>query len=303
MTDRSGAPEGTPSVPVIFYLFADRIVPKHPMLVEGTSIPCTEVRVQKGALAVRLLSSAFWSLRQQGVIEIEVAESPPARRMLRRADVGVSLLKRAERPGLEGTVLASLEDRETVHDVICRWSELGSTDPWHDVIAEVVSEAVANGLIREVEASGGVLTKLLGTMWGSSPSAAGSRHSRAGFSSWTPPGWSSRDGRRPCTTASSGSARGPSSRARSAGTRSETALLEPLLFARSKRLGQVAQLEPLLAGEIRVRVAQLDHGLHNPAPFRLVHRPDAAARANVSEERGAIEDLHHVEGLRLERPE
>jgi hypothetical protein len=38
-------------------------------------------------------------------------------------------LKRAERPGLEGTVLASLEDRETVHDVICRWSELGSTDP------------------------------------------------------------------------------------------------------------------------------------------------------------------------------
>jgi hypothetical protein len=169
MTDRSGAPEGTPSVPVIFYLFADRIVPKHPMLVEGTSIPCTEVRVQKGALAVRLLSSAFWSLRQQGVIEIEVAESSPARRMLRRPDVGVFLLKRAERPGLEGTVLASLEDRETVHDVICRWSELGSTDPWHDVIAEVVSEAVANGLIREVEASGGVLTKLLGDSVGLEP--------------------------------------------------------------------------------------------------------------------------------------
>jgi hypothetical protein len=82
MTDRSGTPEGTLSVPVVFYLFADRIVPKHPMLVEGTSIPCTEAKVQKGALAVRLLSSAFWSLRQQGVIEIEVAKSPPARRML-----------------------------------------------------------------------------------------------------------------------------------------------------------------------------------------------------------------------------
>jgi hypothetical protein len=46
VTDRSRAQEGTPSVPVIFYLFADRIVPKHPLLVEGTSIPCTEVRVR-----------------------------------------------------------------------------------------------------------------------------------------------------------------------------------------------------------------------------------------------------------------
>jgi hypothetical protein len=156
-------------VPMIFYLFGDRIVPKHPLLVEGTSIPCTEVKVQKGSLAVRLLSSAFWSLRQQGVIQIEVAENRPASRMLRRPDVRVSPLKRVERPGLEGTVLASLEDRETVHDVICRWSERGSTDPWHDVIAEVVREAVANRLIREVEPAGGVLTKLLGDSVGLEP--------------------------------------------------------------------------------------------------------------------------------------
>ena len=169
MTDRFAASEGTPSAPLIFYLFADRIVPKHPMLVEGTSIPCTEVRVQKGALAVRLLASAFWSLRQQGVVEIEVAESPQARTMLRRPHVRIAPVERVERPGLEGAVLASLEGRETVHDVICRWAEVGSTDPWHDVIAEVVREAVANGLIREVEAAGGVLTKLLGDSVGLEP--------------------------------------------------------------------------------------------------------------------------------------
>jgi hypothetical protein len=169
VTDRSSVPESTPSVPVIFYLFADRIVPKHAPLVEGTSVPCTEVRVQKGALAVRLLSSAFWSLRQQGVIEIEVAESRPARRMLRRPDLRASPLRRVERPGLEGAVLAALKDREMVHDVICRWSEVGSTDPWHDVLAEVVREAVANGLIREVEPAGGVLTKLLGDSVGLEP--------------------------------------------------------------------------------------------------------------------------------------
>jgi hypothetical protein len=159
----------TPSVPVILYLFADRIVPKHPMLVEGTSIPCTDVRVQKGALAVRLLASAFWSLRQQGVIDMELGENRPARRMLRRPAIRVSPLERVERPGLEGAVLESVGKRETVHDVICRWSEVGSTDPWHDVIAEVVTEAVANGLIREVEAAGGVLTKLLGDTVGLEP--------------------------------------------------------------------------------------------------------------------------------------
>jgi hypothetical protein len=37
------------------------------------------------------------------------------------------------------------------------------------VIAEVVREAVANGLIREVEAAGGVLTKLLGDSVGLEP--------------------------------------------------------------------------------------------------------------------------------------
>jgi hypothetical protein len=169
VTDRPSVRESTPSVPAIFYLFADRIVPKHAPLVDGTSVPCTEVRVQKGALAVRLLSSAFWSLRQQGVIEIEVAESRPSRRMVRRPELRVAPLKRVERPGLEGAVLAGLEDRETVHDVICRWSEAGSTDPWHDVLAEVVREAVANGLILEVEPAGGVLTKLLGDSVGLEP--------------------------------------------------------------------------------------------------------------------------------------
>jgi hypothetical protein len=169
MAPSPNAVEGQPSVPVIVYLYADRFVTKHPVLIEGISIPCSKVRVQRGELAVRLLSSAFWSLRQQGLIQMELAESRSARRIFRRPEVRLVPLKRVERPGLEGAVIANLEDKDTAHDVICRWSDLGSMDPWHDVIAEVVKEAVAIGLIREVEVAGGMLTKLLGDSMGLEP--------------------------------------------------------------------------------------------------------------------------------------
>jgi hypothetical protein len=81
MTLSSHAVEDKPSVPVIVYLFADRFVTKHPVLIEGTSIPCSNVRVQRGELAVRLLSSGFWSLRQQGLIHMELAEGRSPRRI------------------------------------------------------------------------------------------------------------------------------------------------------------------------------------------------------------------------------
>jgi hypothetical protein len=169
MTTSSHAVEAKPSVPVIVYLYADRFVTKHPVLIEGTSIPCSKVRVQRGELVVRLLSSAFWSLRQQGLIHMELVESRSPRRIFRRPEVRLVTLKRVERPGLEGALIANLEDEDTAHEVICRWSELGSTDPRHDVIAEVVKEAVAMGLIREVEGAGGVLTRLLGDRVGLEP--------------------------------------------------------------------------------------------------------------------------------------
>jgi hypothetical protein len=168
MTHRADAVD-EPSVPVIVYLCADKFVTKHPVLFEGTSVPCSKVRVQRGELAVQLLSSAFWSLRQQGLVHLELVESGTSRRIFRRPEVRLGSSRRVERPGLEGALISNLNDGETVHDVICRWSKLGSTDPWHDVIAECVKEAVAVGLIREVDVAGSGLTKFFGHQVGLEP--------------------------------------------------------------------------------------------------------------------------------------
>jgi hypothetical protein len=169
MTQRTNAVEKEPSVPVLVYLCADRFVTKQPFAVEGISVPCSKARVQRAELAVQLFSSAFWSVRQQGLIHMELVESRTVRRVFQRPEVRVVPLRRVERPGLEGAVIFNLHNEETVHDVICRWSELGSTDPWDDVVAECVREAVSVGLIREVHGAGSGLMKFLGHHVGLEP--------------------------------------------------------------------------------------------------------------------------------------
>ena len=181
MTHRSDAIEEKQSVPVIVYLCADKFVTKHAVFFEGTSVPCSKVSVPRAELAVQLLSSAFWSLRQQGLIHMEVVESGTSRRIFRHPEVRLGSSRRVELPGLEGALISNLEDGETVHDVICRWSKVGSTDPWHDVVAECVKEAVALGLIREVDVAGRGLTKFLGHQVGLEPDCGRieALHSRA----------------------------------------------------------------------------------------------------------------------------
>jgi hypothetical protein len=66
MTYRTNAVEEEPSVPVLVYLCADRLVTKQPYLVEGTCVPCSKARVQRAELAVQLLSSAFLERQTTG---------------------------------------------------------------------------------------------------------------------------------------------------------------------------------------------------------------------------------------------
>jgi hypothetical protein len=169
MTLRPDTVAEEPSVPMIAYLCADRFVSKHSVFLKETSIPCSQVSVQRAELAVQLLSSAFWSLREQALIQLELIERGTSRRIFRHPEVRLGSSRRVERPGLEGALILNLEDGETVHEAVCRWAKLGSTDPWHDVIAECVKEAVAAGLIREVDVAGSGLTKFLGHQVGLEP--------------------------------------------------------------------------------------------------------------------------------------
>ncbi len=153
--------EDTPSVPVLAYLYADRLVPKVSFRTEGTHVPCTDHRVTTEGLAVILLACACWSLRRQGLIQVEVVGNGKGRRVPHRNDVRVLLLERRDRPGLEGAVVASLTEEGTIREVISRWSAPGSTNPWHDVVEETIKEAITEGVIREVVVTGGVLTRFL----------------------------------------------------------------------------------------------------------------------------------------------
>jgi hypothetical protein len=150
-----------PSVPLIVYLFADRLIPWRSGLSPGTHIPCCEHDVETSALATSLFATAFWSLWQHGLIEMEIVEHPHAKWSSHRVELRVRPLERRARPGLEGEVMGGLRFEEDIGDVVGRWSSMRSTDPWHDAIREVAAEALAGGYLRQIESKGGVLARWL----------------------------------------------------------------------------------------------------------------------------------------------
>lgn len=95
---------------LLFYLFADRLdVAGRPSQV-GTStgiVPChDDLPVQKRALAVTLLASAFWGLREWGLIRLDVE-----RKWLYiswHTYVKITLLRDGEAAGLEEQLVATM---------------------------------------------------------------------------------------------------------------------------------------------------------------------------------------------------
>ena len=150
-----------PSVPLIVYLFADRLLPSRTRP-HGMHVPCSNGYVQMQPLAILLFSAAFWSLREQSLVALHLIESPSSRWPLHHSEMNLKMLEGASRPGLEGAVLANLEGEATLCDVVCRWSSQHSNNPWHDVIEEEVAEAVTAGYLRPAPENNGVLARVLG---------------------------------------------------------------------------------------------------------------------------------------------
>jgi hypothetical protein len=151
-----------PTVPLIVYLHADRLIPGHSRLSNHTRVPCTGEVVETDALATLLLASAVWSLSLQGLIVVEIFETSGAGWTYSRKDVELQEVKHEERPGLEGAILNNLRGEEILPAVVDKWSAERSTDPWHDCVREVLPEAVAAGYVREVQANGRMLARFLG---------------------------------------------------------------------------------------------------------------------------------------------
>jgi hypothetical protein len=153
--------EVEPSVPLVVYFFADRLLPPRKGA-NGMHLPCSAESVQTQSLAVLLLSVAFWSLREQDLVELHLVHHSTTRWPVHHHDVNLKRLDRDSRPGLEGALLENLEDETTLCDVVSKWSTRHSNNPWHEVIEEEVAEAAAAGYLRSTSADG-VLTRLLGS--------------------------------------------------------------------------------------------------------------------------------------------
>ena len=144
-----------PSVSTLLYLFADRIVPRDTAWTTGVEVPCAGVKVQRRPLAALMFAAAFFSLRQQGLVELSLG----TRRALfvPNQAVNVTGVAGAERPALEGAVLAHLTatTEDHVYEIIRRWFRTSAADPWHSVIEQGVQEAAALEYLVSVDAHRG----------------------------------------------------------------------------------------------------------------------------------------------------
>jgi hypothetical protein len=85
----------TPSPSLLLFLFADRVLPAG----AGFHVPCSQTKVSFADLIGEVWACAFWNLNRQGLIGLEPE------------DLVVHCCNSADRPGLEGAILATLQKR------------------------------------------------------------------------------------------------------------------------------------------------------------------------------------------------
>jgi hypothetical protein len=153
---------------LLMYLFADRFLEPKGFRHAGIAVPCRDdVEVRLDSLAPMMFAGALWSLREAGLVALELQSKkrlgliPTTKVVVRRAGDAV-------RPGLEGVVLETLLDSgdDDVKDLIRRWFGSDVESPHHDVVAVEIEEAIRAGLLARVETDAGrgrVLSTLLGS--------------------------------------------------------------------------------------------------------------------------------------------
>ena len=144
-----------PSVSTLLYLFANRLVPRDTALTMGVEVPCAGVKVQRRPLAEIMFAAAFFSLRQQSLVQLSVGTRKVW--FVTTGAVTVTRVGEGERSGLEGVVLQHLTGGpgDHVYDIIRRWLPTSVVDPWDRVIEHGVQEAAALGYLVKVDAHRG----------------------------------------------------------------------------------------------------------------------------------------------------
>ena len=107
------------------------------------TVPCQNAVVNLHALALSLLSIAFWSLREQGLIAMQT--SAPKGLILSHTPVSVRLLRPAQLTGLENNLLQVMQWARTeigVDDVVSHYLEKDSDSPDGGIIERMKEHAI-----------------------------------------------------------------------------------------------------------------------------------------------------------------
>jgi hypothetical protein len=158
-------PQG-PSPSLLVYLFADRLLRSDTALKLGAPVPCSDQEVRMTDLAAATLAAAFWRLGERDALRLT---STTRRRLLlfKQTRVDVERLRAERLPGLEGRLMEvpsedpdAYVDEDTsgrpgplgdVRAVVQSWLSGGQEDPEWAIVAELVDEAEALGVVERGE--------------------------------------------------------------------------------------------------------------------------------------------------------
>lgn len=158
--------EASPSPSLLFYLFADKLLPvvqyKLGLPVHlPQGVPCKDVSVGQFQLAELLVAVAFWNLRERELISLE---THPARKLLiipmtavrvatRQVTARQMAASQSVAPlSLDAAIVAALEvghDGQDVHPIIRAIAGKSCENPHQEYIWRVSGEAGATGLMDE----------------------------------------------------------------------------------------------------------------------------------------------------------
>lgn len=158
------------SAPAALYLGSDAVAPKAGRLSYGVDVPGKDMSVDLKQLSAVLAAAALWSLRDGGAVTISFEQKKGLLGTKNRVAV---------RPGpggqprsqVEAGLLHWLDDKSPwAKDVVYRWLQSDSTNPWGNVAGAVESELVQVGILQPMEAQG--MMGKLGRLAGARPKMA-----------------------------------------------------------------------------------------------------------------------------------
>lgn len=146
---------------LLVYLLADTVAPAHGIVpMSNADVPGREAKTNRQDIAKHLFAVAFWSLREQGAIDLALTEGKVL--FIKTTHVQATLKQQVPAAGLEGSILALLGKKpsQSVSEIIRAWYRRDVLDPWGDATAFIQSEGVQQGYF--LDAHRGVVGALTG---------------------------------------------------------------------------------------------------------------------------------------------